>query len=161
MTHTFEIIQTTELNELAKQQVLDLWNIEYPEKLAHKDVTEFENYLDNLSNLKHFLLTKNTDIILGWALTFDRNNEKWFAIILSDNIKGKGFGRKMVEKLQLEEPILNGWVIDHNNDKRKGGLIYNSPLKFYEKCGFEIQTDIRLELVNISAVKIKWTKGKQ
>jgi hypothetical protein len=56
---------------------------------------------------------------------------------------------------------LNGWVIDHNNDKRKDGLIYISPLKFYEKCGFEIQSDIRLELDNISAVKIKWTKGKQ
>jgi hypothetical protein len=52
---------------------------------------------------------------------------------------------------------LNGWVIDHNNDRKKNGLIYVSPLKFYEKCGFEIQNYMRLELDKISAVKIKWT----
>jgi hypothetical protein len=40
MTYNFEIIQTTELNEQAKQKALDLWNTEYPE---------------NLAKLKHFL----------------------------------------------------------------------------------------------------------
>ena len=67
----------------------------------------------------------------------------------------------MVDELKQVEPILNGWVIDHNNDKKINGLTYFSPLKFYEKCGFEIQTDNRLELDKISAVKIKWVKEKQ
>ena len=160
MTANFEIIQTTELNEQVKQQVLDLWNSEYPEKLAYNSLTEFDIYLLNLTNLKHFLLTNETNYIFGWAFTFDRDSEKWFAIILSEKIKGKGYGRKMLEKLKQEEPILNGWAIDHNNYMKKNGLIYVSPLKFYEKCGFEIQTDIRLELDTISAVKIKWAKEK-
>jgi hypothetical protein len=161
MTYNFEIIQTIELNEQEKQQVLDLWNTEYPEKLVYKSLTEFENYLQNLNKLKHFLLTNDTNLIFGWALTFERDNEKWFTIILSQKIKEKGFGRKILEKLKQEEPILNGWVIDHNNNKKKNGLIYQSPLKFYEKCEFEILTDVRLELDNISAVKIKWSKEKQ
>jgi hypothetical protein len=160
MTENIKIIQTTELNEQAKQQVFDLWNNEYPENLSYNNLTEFDNYLQNLNNLTHFLLTDNVDIILGWALTFDRDNEKWFAIILSENVQGKGLGRKMLDELKKVEPILNGWVIDHSNDKKKNGLTYVSPLKFYEKCRFEILTDNRLELDKISAVKIKWTNEK-
>lgn len=160
MTKDFKIIQTNELNEQARQQVFDLWNHEYPVNLSYNSLTEFENYLQNLTKLKHYLLTSATDLVLGWALTFDRDSEKWFAIILSEKIKGKGFGRKILNELKQVESILNGWVIDHNNDKKKNGLTYVSPLKFYEKCGFETQTDVRLELDKISAVKIKWTKEK-
>ena len=161
MIENFKIIRTTKLNEQAKQQVLDLWNNEYPVNLSFNNLTEFDNYLQNLTELKHFLLTINTGLILGWAITFDRDGEKWFAIILFEKIKGRGYGRKMLDELKKIEPILNGWVIDHNNDKKKNGLTYFSPLKFYAKCGFEIQTDSRLELDKISAVKIKWMKGNQ
>jgi GNAT superfamily N-acetyltransferase len=157
MTEDFKIIQTTELNTKAKQQVFDLWNDEYPEKLSYNSLVEFEHYLQNLNNLRHFLLTDKTDMVLGWALTFERDKEKWFAIILSEKLQRKGLGRKMLDELKQAEGILNGWVIDHCNDKKKNGLAYISPLKFYEKCGFEIQADIRLELDKLSAVKIKWT----
>lgn len=160
MAENFQIIEANELNEHVKLQVIDLWNTEYPEKLAYNNLTEFNNYLQNLNKIKHFLLTNDKNFIFGWALTFDRDNEKWFAIILSEKIQGNGYGRKMLEKLKQVEPILNGWVIDHNNDKKRNGRIYASPLKFYEKCGFEIHTEIRLELDKISAVKIKWMKEK-
>ncbi len=160
MKQQLVIIQTAEIEEQAKKQLFDLWNNEYPEKLSFDDLTEFDNYLHKQENLKHFLLVNEIDLILGWALTFDRENEKWFAIILSETIKGKGLGRKMLEAIKQAEPILNGWVIDHNNDKKKNGQSYISPLKFYEKCGFEILEDVRLELEIISAVKIKWTNEK-
>ncbi|TDG37066.1 N-acetyltransferase [Pedobacter changchengzhani] len=157
MVNDLEIFRTTELNEQVKNQVLDLWNNEYPEKLSYNNLTEFESYLQNLPNLTHFLLTKKNNQIMGWALTFDRNNEKWFAIILTESIKGKGLGRKILDELKQTEQVLYGWVIDHNNDKKKNGKQYLSPLKFYEKCDFEILKDVRLELDKISAVKIKWT----
>jgi hypothetical protein len=158
MIENLDIIQTTELNEQVKKQILDLWNNEYPEKLTYNNLKEFDNYLHNLSNLTHYLLNNEENLILGWALKFERKNEKWFAIILSEIIKGKGLGRKMLNELKKEEQILNGWVIDHNNDKKKNGQLYVSPLKFYQKCDFEILVDERLELDKISAVKIKWTK---
>jgi len=157
MTENLEIVQTTELSEQVKKQVFDLWNSEYPEKLSYNSLTEFDNYLHNLSNLTHYLLTNKEYLILGWALKFERENEKWFAIILSERIKGKGLGRKMLNELKKEEKVLNGWVIDHNKDKKKNGQQYVSPLKFYEKCDFDILDDERLELEKISAVKIKWT----
>ncbi len=161
MIERLKIIQTTELNEQIKKQVFDLWNNEYPEKLSYASLNEFDNYLQSLSNLTHFLMTRDEDLILGWALTFDRENEKWFAIILNEKIKGQGLGRKMLNNIKQTEPILNGWVIDHNNDKKKNGQFYTSPLKFYEKCGFKILSKERLELHKISAVKIRWTDNKQ
>lgn len=157
MIENLKIIKTTEINEEAKKQIFDLWNNEYPEKLTYNNLTEFDNYLFNLSNLNHYLLTNKEDFILGWAITFERNNEKWFAIILSKKIRGQGLGRKMLNELKKDELILNGWVIDHNNDKKKNGNQYISPLKFYEKCDFKILVNERLELDKISAVKIKWT----
>lgn len=160
MTDHLVIIQTRDLNDHTKQQLFDLWNNEYPEKLSFNDLTEFDNYLHKQENLKHFLLVNEIDLILGWALTFDRENEKWFVIILSETIKGKGWGRKMLEAIKQVEPTLNGWVIDHNNDKKKNSQPYISPLKFYEKSGFGILNEVRLELDMISAVKINWVKDK-
>lgn len=161
MTENYKIIQTNALNEQAKQQVLDLWNNEFPVNISYNSLEEFDNYLQKLSKLKHYLLISANDMILGWALTFERDNEKWFAIILSEKIQRKGFGCKILNELKQSEPILNAWVIDHQNDKKKNGLTYISPLKFYEKCGFEILSDVRLELDKISAVKIKWSKEKE
>lgn len=158
MIKNLKIGSTKELKDQAKKAVVTLWNNEYPEKLAFGDLVEFDQYLDKLSNLRHFLLTNEDDLILGWAFTFERENEKWFAIILSEKIKGKGFGRKILDVLKQNETVLNGWVIDHNNDKKSNGKCYLSPLKFYEKCSFETLTTERLELDKISAVKIKWIK---
>lgn len=157
MTENLTIISTSTLNEQTKVQVIELWNHEYPEKLSYKSLSELDAYLDNLSNLTHYLLMDVHHQIQGWAWTFDRAHEKWFAIILSEKVKGRGYGRRMLDVLKQTEPILNGWVIDHDNDLKKNGQPYQSPLKFYEKCGFEIQSEERLELDNISAVKIKWT----
>jgi hypothetical protein len=160
MENRHRIVQTSELNSSAMEQLLLLWNNAYPEGLSHKNLEAFENYLSALTNTKHFLLLDNLDSILGWAFTFVRDNEKWFAIILEENIKGRGIGRSMIETIKQSESVLNGWVIDHNNDKKQNGQPYISPLAFYVKCGFKILASTRLELDNISAVKIQWEKDE-
>jgi GNAT superfamily N-acetyltransferase len=157
MKDNLKITKTIDLDEKTKNQLLNLWNTEYPEKLSYKDLAEFDDYLQKLTNLKHLLLTSEENIIYGWAFSFDRENEKWFAIILSEIVQGQGLGREMLNKIKQSEYVLNGWVIDHYNDKKKNGQTYTSPLRFYEKCDFEILKKERLELDNISAVKIKWT----
>ena len=161
MIENLKVLKTTELNEQAKIQVLDLWNNEYPVKLSYSNLSDFESYLRNLSNPQHYLLANDRGLILGWAFTFDREDERWFAIILSETIKGSGIGRKILEEIRCDEPILNGWVIDHNNDKKQNGQYYISPLKFYVKCGFEVIDDTRLEIDKLSAIKIKWMKSNR
>lgn len=152
-----KITTTNCLDLKQKRQILQLWNNEYPEKLAYKNLEGFENYLEKLHNVNHFLLTDN-EKIHGWAITFMRDSEIWFAIILSGNIHGEGWGTKMLNELKQNKTELNGWVIDHNNDKKINGEFYKSPLEFYLKNEFKLLSDIRLELEIMSAVKIKWTK---
>lgn len=158
MPENLKIITTTILSEEQKKQILDLWNGEYPEKLCYNSLADFDEYLEKLTNHQHFLLTNNENKIEGWAFTFNRENEKWFAIILAEELQGKRFGRKMLDHLKEHESILNGWVIDSDNERKKDGQLYKSPLKFYQKSDFEILTHERLELPKISAVKISWTK---
>lgn len=153
-----KITTTHQLNLVQKEQVLQLWNNEYPEKLAYKNMAGFESYLENLNEVKHFLLANNDEKIQGWAITFKRENETWFAIILSENLHGKGWGTKVLNELKQNKKALNGWVIDHSNDKKRNGSFYKSPLDFYLKNGFEVLSDTRLELKIMSAVKIKWKK---
>lgn len=153
-----KIIKQTELDQKQKVQIFELWNNEYPEKLAYKTVEEFENYLNNLIEQSHYLLLDEVGQYSGWATTFTRDNEIWFAIIISEKLHGKGIGTKMLNSLKEDKHALNGWVIDHNSDKKSNGSIYKSPLDFYIKNNFNVINDTRLELEIMSAVKIKWTK---
>lgn len=153
-----EFIKLTELSKTDKKQILNLWNTEYPEKLNYQTLVDFENYLNNLSEQSHIVMIDKNQKIKGWYFDFNRENEKWFAIILDSKFHGKGFGTKILNLAKEKETELNGWVIDHNNDKKRNGEFYNSPLAFYLKNGFEKLAETRLELEKISAVKIKWTK---
>lgn len=153
-----EFSKRSSLSESEKLEILELWNNEYPEKLSYRSKEELDNYLKSLTGQSHILLIDLNGKIIGWYLDFVRENEKWFVIILDSKIHGKGFGTKMLELAKQKENELNGWVIDHNGYKRKNGSIYNSPLNFYLKNGFEKLPRNRLELDTISAVKVKWRK---
>ena len=49
-----------------------------------------------------------------------------------------------------------GWVIDNDAEMKLDGKPYRSPLSFYQKRGFKIHRDIRIETEKLSAVKIEW-----
>ncbi|WP_229734105.1 GNAT family N-acetyltransferase [Flavobacterium orientale] len=150
------IIKTSALGEQEKIQLFDLWNTEYPEQLSYQDQSELDTYLLKLGPTTHFLLQNDIGIIMGWAFSFVRDNQKWFAIILSEKVQRKGFGKKLLDLLKQSEALLYGWVIDHSKDKKRNGNPYLSPLSFYKKCDFVALEEERLELDTISAVKIKW-----
>ena len=153
-----ELINLVRLSKADKKEIFTLWNNEYPEKLIYKSLTDFEIYLQNLTDQSHILLKDENHNIKGWYFDFIRKNEKWFAIILDSNLHGKGWGTKILNLAKDKEKELNGWVIDHHAEKKKNGEFYMSPLIFYSKNGFINLPKQRLELDKISAVKIKWTK---
>ena len=154
-----EFIKQTELSKTDKKEILNLWNYEYPEKLNYQTLSEFENYLDNLTEQSHILMRNENQSIKGWYFDFIRENEKWFAIILDSKFHEKGLGTKILNLAKEKESELNGWVID-NNDKKKNGELYKSPLSFYLKNGFKKFDKERLELEKLSAIKIKWENKK-
>lgn len=153
-----KFIKLKELSKTNKEEVLNLWNNEYPAKLSYKTLQDFEIYLEKLTEQSHILMINKNEEIKGWYFDFIRENEKWFAIILDSKLHGKGLGTRILNIAKENEIDLSGWVIDHNSDIKKNGEIYRSPMEFYLKNGFKRLKTVRLELEKISAVKIKWRK---
>jgi len=153
-----KIIQSAFLNFEQKETVFKLWNSEYPEGICYSEILEFEYYLRTLSNICHYLLINDKNQILGWAFTFIREDQKWFAIILNSKIHSQGYGTLLLDELKRKNSFLNGWVIDHSKEVKQNKETYNSPITFYIKNGFIINRDIRIENDKISAVKIMWKR---
>ena len=108
-----------------------------------------------------FTLTlDDTNRIVGWFADFNRDNARWFAMLLDDSIQGKGVGSQLLTQVKSRYDDISGWVIDHSNDARLDGKSYISPVNFYLKNGFEIVPDVRLELDYLSCVKMRWRKNK-
>jgi GNAT superfamily N-acetyltransferase len=153
------IIQTDRLTAEDQEALRAIWNNEYPEKLRLETPEDFERYLDNLADKTHYLVTNDAGL-LGWAFTFLRDDNRWFAMILDRSIHGKGTGSELLNRMKSENHSLFGWVIDHSGDQKADGSPYPSPLDFYRKNGFEVDQEIRLELPTISAVRISWLSTK-
>lgn len=146
------------LSMAEKEAVIRLWNNEYPQQLKHNDTASFDAYLAGLGAVVHFLLTDETAALQGWAITFNRNEERWFAIIINSSAQGKGLGTLLLHAVKEREAVLHGWVIDKGDDVKASGEQYRSPLPFYLKNDFVLYPGTRLETALVSAVKIKWTR---
>jgi len=151
------LIPTTSLSPKEKHAVFELWNQEYPKDLSYATMGELDYYIAGLENLHHTLVKDEQNNTLGWYITFKRENEVWFAMILDTSIQGKGIGSNLLEKAKKLNKTLNGWVIDSAEYLKNEGHKYSSPLGFYLKNDFNILKETRLELPKISAVKIIWT----
>ncbi|MCD0469397.1 GNAT family N-acetyltransferase [Flavobacterium sp. JAS] len=152
------ILRKEILSEEEKEVLRELWNNEYPARLHLKTSEDFELYLNGLSNTKHYLLFDDSNEIIGWAFTFLREGEDWFAIILNSKIQGRGNGSLLINEIKKRNSSLNGWVIDHENEIKENGDFYKSPITFYIKNGFTIITETRIENEKMSAVKINWKR---
>ena len=118
-------------------QLMELWNNEYPASLAHKTLEDFEAYLATLSYCKHYLLIEDKTIF-AWGFEFDRNEERWFALIIEKAQQGKRIGSQLLNFMKESNKQLNGWVIDHGNARMSDGSFYRSPMNFYLKNGFQL-----------------------
>jgi ribosomal-protein-alanine N-acetyltransferase len=145
-----EIHITKTLSQTQFDQIIKLWNAEYPIKLQNR----FELLLIDVQNYNHYLIEENNQI-LAWAVAFDKENETRFSIIVKDEHKGKGLGTLLIEKLKFELGEFYGWVIDHDNDLKANGEVYKSPLAFYQNKGFEVLYNLRIDNEVLKAVKIK------
>lgn len=150
-----QIKTSNSLTDFHKNEIVKLWNNEYPSNLVYNSIDEFDEYLNKLTKPKHFIVAEN-DEVLGWAVTFLREEELWFAIILDSKVQHKGLGTKLLCKLKEGNDSLNGWVIDRNDFVKNDGMIYKSPILFYLKNNFCICENVRIENEKISAVKIEW-----
>jgi hypothetical protein len=150
------IIQSKFLTVEQTQSLFALWNTEYPQKLTYGTIVDFENYLSSIAVKMHYLLLDFEGSVQGWAFSFFREQNVWFAILINSDYHKKGLGSCLLYELKKNNTVLNGWVIDHENDFKKNGIQYSSPLPFYCKNDFIVCNEVRLENEKISATKIVW-----
>jgi hypothetical protein len=122
-----EFIKTTELSKAQRLAVLTLWNNEYPVKLSFAKLADFENYVDKLTHPSHILILNKQQQIIGWYFDFIRNKNKWFAILIESKSHNEGYGSLLLNIAKEIETELNGWVIDHNQDKKQDEVYTNHP----------------------------------
>jgi GNAT superfamily N-acetyltransferase len=150
------IVETALLGEAQKGAVMQLWNEEYPAQLGYALAEDFDRYLDGLSGKTHYLGVDIKGQIIAWALSFIRDGERWFAIIVHRSAQGKGNGAAMLQELKAKGERLAGWVSDHERYVKSDGSPYPSPLAFYLRNGFIVRPHVRLEIEKLSAVRIDW-----
>ncbi len=147
-----EVTRTKHLTDNQFQQIDKLWDEEYPLKLKGR----FGIMLDGVENFSHYLIEDETNHILAWAVEFQKDQEIRFSIVVHSQHQGKGLGKVLINQLKADLGEFYGWVIDHNDDKKENKENYKSPLLFYQKLGFEILHDQRIDSELLKAVKIKW-----
>ena len=130
-------------------QISLLWNEVYPLKL----IDRFGQLMIDTEIIEHHILVSEDQDMIGWAATFLRDDEVWFSIMISPANQNKGYGKMLLGSLKSNFKQLSGWVIDHNNDYKKDGSIYCTPIQFYLKNDFHLSPE-RLESDIISAAKI-------
>ncbi len=156
-----EFLETQNLSEKQKLEIIKLWNSEYPRALNHNNVAEFDKYLNSLSNKHHILLLDETGNLKGWLIYFVRDYEQCFAMLLDASLQGLGWGSKFLNLAKERNSELNGWVIDNDNEPKLNGKNYKSPIGFYYKNRFEIHKDIQLKKKNINGIKVIWKSNNK
>ena len=132
-----------------------IWNSEYPRQIAYQNKSELESYLASLNQARHKLLLNTEGQLKAWFCVFQRDSLPWFAMLLDRDIQGMGLGRKLLQKAQFEEPLLNGWAVDHPHYLRADGSAYPSPIDFYQKLGFK-KSGKRFDENGLSLAHILW-----
>lgn len=151
------ITEVLQLNPDTRTSLMQLWNKEYPVQLQWHDLAGFDTYLAGLEKVMHLLVTDSANQLAGWAFSFERESETWFAVIIDQSVQKQGLGTKLLAAIKARNKVLNGWVIDHDRDRTLSGAAYRSPLSFYLKNGFIVVPGIHLTTEKISAVKIRFS----
>lgn len=148
-----ELSKYTSLTNSQLHQVNELWNNEFPTNLNGR----FNLFIKEAKNFTHYLIEDDKSKIAAWAASFEKDDELRFTIIVDKKQQGKGYGSTLINCLKADLNKFFGWVIDHNNDFKKDGSTYTSPLSFYLKHGFAVLEDLRSDNEILKAVKIKWS----
>lgn len=145
-----EIFTTKLLTSNQFYQIDKMWNEEFPINLKDR----FALLLDNVENYNHYIIEENGEV-MAWAADFEKDNEVRFSIIVSKNYQGRGLGNLLINRLKRDLGEFEGWIIDREDYLKQNGELYQSPIGFYRKLGFEIIENIRSDSDFITAVKIR------
>ncbi len=154
-------IRTNQLDQAQKTQIRELWNKEYPSAVSFSSLEDFENYLSNLAEQRHTLVQDENALVKAWYFDFIRDEHRWFAMIVDSKIQGMGYGGKLLDMAKKSNSALYGWIADSSTYEKQNGEVYKSPIAFYQKHGFQILSEIKLEVGEMKTIKIQWPPNRK
>ena len=125
-----QVVQTKQLSAQQKERIMALWNAEYPASLNYNTKLEFDEFLNSIQQLKHYILCDKNQTIIGWLSVFIRSEETWFSVILDSAFQKQGLGKQLLNLAKHDFESLNGWVVDNDTSKKSDGSVYTMPLPF-------------------------------
>ena len=149
-----KIIQQNSLTPNQQKQALLIWNAVYPIAFNYTE-TAFDAYLNSISPIDHYVIEINQKLA-GWCFVFNRNEKRWFGIIVDSTHHGLRLGKKLITTIQSHEKELYGWVITDQNLPRPNGFTYPSPMPFYQKLGFKQIPEITDTFKGVNTIQIVW-----
>ncbi|MEZ4899628.1 MAG: hypothetical protein R2806_22475 [Saprospiraceae bacterium] len=155
-----KLIELSVLTPAQKEQIIALWNQEYPAKIMLSGLADFDQYLSALQDLNHIVLIDRHQVIKGWLAYFSREGEQWFAILLDASLQGQGWGTQILDLAKKRNLELHGWVIPDDQELKQNGEIYRSPLGFYVRNKFSVFAGIQSFKKDTRSIKISWYKNK-
>jgi len=124
--------------------------------MAFPDLEALQAYLDRCTNPRHFTVHEN-GLLQAWLCSFDRNDSRWFVMIIDTRFQGNGLGTALLTTAMSKEEALNGWVVEHDNYRLQDRSTYRSPLGFYLKLGFHLQPN-RFDDGELQAIQLLWRR---
>jgi len=150
--------KTSKLSASEKMDIFHIWNTVYPAQITHNTIADLDKYLATIGNTTH-TLAKINERTVGWLSTFDRNNDRWFAIIVDPGHQRRSIGTRLMHELQTTEQKVYGWIVLEDNYIKRDGSVYLSPKEFYKKFDFVI-TDEFFASDALTTTKIYWQSRK-
>ena len=134
--------------------IYGIWNSVYPSQAAFSNESGFEEYLGKAGNPTHYCAFFDNALV-GWLMTFDREDKRWFTVLVTPESQGLGVGRELLKKVKKDELEINGWILEEDHYVTSSGNSYKSPRAFYLKNGFEITRESS-ESRGMNFTKIYW-----
>lgn len=150
-----EIIKDLSNSDLS--QIYNIWNSVYPTQAVFMTENDFRVYLDKTSDKTHFIFRNNALTIDGWLMTFTRDDNRYFVLLVSENNQGKGIGTTLIKEMKKIEGRVAGWIVELDTYLKLDGSLYHSPISFYKKLGFSI-TKEKSDSNGFSTIKIIWQR---
>lgn len=148
------MITEINLSDEIKQQIFDIWNLVYPAQVTFPTIEKFEAYLSRATDSRNFICFNDSKRVSGWLMTFSREGQRNFVMLVSQDSQGRGIGRELLETLKRSESqSVVGWAVESEKYLRRDKSPYRSPIYFYRENGFEI-TNQRQQHQDLEVTKI-------
>lgn len=153
------MITELSLTDELKQQIFDIWNSVYPVQVTFPALENFEAYLSRAMDSRNFVYFNGINRIGGWLMTFTRDSQRSFVMLVSQDCQGRGIGRELLKTLKVSESqSVFGWAVESERYLLRDGSPYRSPISFYRKNGFKI-TNQRQQHKDFEVTRIILSNG--